>query len=167
MNRLTLETNAVISIAARDIIHTVRSPVLLGLSLVMPVIFMGILGGSMAQNLGAGAGFDLMQFILFGRVVSTLYQVTMGSLISLIEDRERDFTQEIFVAPISRYAIILGKVVGGMFTSLVALIGVFLVAVVMGIPLTMADLGHILLMWPIISLAGGALGVLFVSLVKD
>jgi ABC-2 type transport system permease protein len=91
MNRLTLETNAVISIAARDIIHSVRSPVLLALSLFMPVIFMGILGGSMAQNLGAGAGFDLLQFILFGMVVSTLYQVTMGSLVSLIEDRETDF----------------------------------------------------------------------------
>ena len=31
---------------------------------------------------------------------------------SLIEDRENDFTQELFIAPISRYAIVFGKILG-------------------------------------------------------
>ena len=33
-------------------------------------------------------------------------------VVSLIEDRENDFSQEIFVSPISRYSIIIGKMGG-------------------------------------------------------
>jgi hypothetical protein len=35
---------------------------------------------------------------------------TAQGVISLIEDRENDFSQEIFVSPISRYAIVFGKI---------------------------------------------------------
>lgn len=167
MNRFMLEANATLTIAARDVARSLRSRGQLVMFLLFPVLFMGVLGGSLAQNLGAGADFNLLQFILFGMVVTTGYQMTMGTITSLIEDRENDFTQEIFVAPISRYSIIIGKITGGMFSSLVALVGVFLVALVMRITITWADIGAILMMWPIISIAGGALGVLFVSMVKD
>jgi ABC-type transport system involved in multi-copper enzyme maturation permease subunit len=35
---------------------------------------------------------------------------TAQGVISLIEDRENDFSQEIFVSPISRYAIVFDKI---------------------------------------------------------
>jgi ABC-2 type transport system permease protein len=167
MNRLYRELNAVITVAVRDVIRYVRAPGGILLSFLWPLILMGLLGGSLIQNLGGGAGFDLSQFILYGMVVMMLYQGTMGSVISLIVDRQNNLTQVMFVAPVSRYAIIIGKIVGGAITSLFSLIGVFVVGLLMQIPLTLAGVGHILLLAPIICLAGGALGILFISIVND
>ncbi len=144
-----------------------RSPGDMIFTFIFPIVFMGILGGSLVQNLSSGIDYDLMQFILFGVIVSTLYQTTMMSITSLIEDRENDFTQELFVAPISRYALILGKVFGGTITSLFSLVGLFVIALIMQVPLTLADVGRTMLLWPVICIAGGALGILFISLIND
>jgi ABC-2 type transport system permease protein len=164
---VALNANAVLAIAAREFVRFIRSPATLFISLFMPVIFIGLLGGSLSQNLGSGLGFNFLQFVLLGMVTVNLYQFSMGGVVSLIEDRDRDFTQEIFVAPISRYAIILGKVIGASVTSLLMIIGTFAVAVVMRIPLSWTDVGHILLIAPLLALSGAALGVFFISLVND
>lgn len=167
MNRAAHELNSIIAIAARDVMRFLRTPGEIIVTFVFPIIFMGILGGSIAQNLGAGAMFDLPQFTLFGMLVTTLYQTTMGSLVSLIEDRENSFTQEIFVSPISRFTIILGKIIGGTINGLFSLPGLLAVAWLMQIPLSWTDFGNILLLSPIICIAGGALGMLFIAIVND
>jgi ABC-2 type transport system permease protein len=76
-------------------------------------------------------------------------------------------TKQYKVAPISRYAIILGKVIGASVTSLLMIVGTFAVALVIRIPLSWADVGHILLIAPLLALSGAALGVFFISLVND
>lgn len=167
MSQFARNLNAIVAIAGREVMNFVRTPGRVIFTFIFPVIFMGILGGSLAENLSSGVEFDLMQFILFGIVVSTLYQTSMISVTSLIEDREDDFTQELFVAPISRYALILGKIIGGTLISLFSLFGLFLIALVMQIPLSLTDVGRTLLLWPVICIAGGALGILFISVVND
>ncbi len=167
MNLLNRNLNAVIAIAAREVMNFTRTPTQIIIAFVFPIIFLGIMGGNLEQNLGGDVSFNFLYFIFFGLVVSTLYQTSFNSLTSLIEDRENDFTQEIFVAPISRYAVILGKIFGGMFKSLVALFGLITIALIMQVPLTLPDVGYVLLMWPIICIAGGTLGVLFISIVND
>jgi ABC-2 type transport system permease protein len=108
--------------------------------------------------------YDYLQFALLGMVANTLAMNTMMSVTSLVEDRENDFTQEIFVAPISRYSIILGKIVGGSITSVLQLFAFVIVAVVMGISIGLSAIGWILLMAPLICISGGALGVLIASI---
>jgi ABC-2 type transport system permease protein len=131
------------------------------------MLFMGILGGSLAQNLGGALGFNYMQFVLTGMIVNTLYQMTIGGVASLVEDRENDFTQEMFVSPISRYAIITGKIIGSSMISLFQLVGVFAVALILRIPLGGMDVVRLLLVTPIFCLAGGALGTCFIGFVRD
>jgi ABC-2 type transport system permease protein len=167
MNRFYHELNAVVAVASRDVIRYVRVPGGIFLSFLWPLILLGLLGGSLAQNLGEGTKFDLSQFILYGVVVMMLYQGTMGNVISLIVDRQNNFTQVMFVAPISRYAIMIGKIIGGTITSLFSVVGVFVVGLLMQIPFTLADVGYILLLAPIICIAGGALGIFFISIVND
>ncbi len=77
-------------------------------------------------------------------IVNTLYQMTIGGVVSLVEDRENDFTQEVFVSPISRYAIIIGKIIGSSITSLFQLVGVFAVALLLRIPLGGVDIVRLL-----------------------
>lgn len=167
MNRLYHELNAVIAVAARDVIRYLRVPGGIILSFLWPLILLGLLGGSLAQNLGGSSNFNLSQFILYGVVVMMLYQGTMGNVISLIVDRQNNFTQSMFVAPISRYAIILGKIIGGTITSLFSVVGVFVIGFLMQIPFTLTDVGYMLILAPMICIAGGALGILFISLVSD
>ena len=167
MNRLYQELNAVVAIAARDVIRFARTPQYLIESFIYPLVFMGLLGGSLSQNLGGGANFNLAQFMLYGAVVMMIYQSNMGNVIALLIERQNNFTQVMFVAPISRYAIIMGKIISGMITSLFALLGVFAVAVLMQIPFTLSDVGNVLLLVPIVCIAGGALGILFIGIIND
>jgi ABC-2 type transport system permease protein len=167
MRKFFKELNAVVTIAARDLTHFFNSPAQLAIALVMPIIFLGLMGGSLSQNLGGNLPYNFLQFVLLGMVVITLYQGAMTGVVSLMEDRKSSFTQEIFVAPISRYSIIIGKAVGATITSLISLVGTFAVALFMHIPLTWADFGHIMMVAPFVALSGAALGIFFISLVTD
>jgi ABC-2 type transport system permease protein len=155
------ELNAAVTICARDILRFVRDwKTNIVFAFFFPVAFLGILGGTIGQNLGAGLGYDYMQFALLGMVANLLVQFTMMGVTSLIEERENGFTQEIFVSPVSRYSILFGKIMGGSFTGAVALVALFIVAVAIGIPLTLGGIGRILLVTPVLFLLGGAMGVL-------
>jgi ABC-2 type transport system permease protein len=164
MKPLSRDLNAVTVIAAREITRYFKDwiPSLM-FSAMTPILFLGVLGGSIAQNLGGSLPYNYLQFALLGLIVSALTMSTMSSITSLIEDRENDFTQEIFVAPISRYSIILGKIIGGGITSCFQLILFALVALAMNITLPLSAIGYIALMAPVICLSSGAVSMLLIS----
>ena len=106
------EVNAVFAIAWREILRAVKSPLSLAFTVIFPILFIGILGGSISQNLGDALPFDYLPFMLIGMIANTMYQGTITGVTNLVEERENDFTAELFVAPISRYAVLLGKLIG-------------------------------------------------------
>ena len=57
-----------------------------------------------------------------------------------MEERENDFTAELFVAPISRYAVLVGKLIGSGVAAMVSLIGIVAMIFVMQIPMNFGDL---------------------------
>ena len=164
---LARELNAMFAIAWREVLRAVKSPVSLALTVVFPVIFMGILGGSISQNLGSSLPYAYLPFMLIGMIANTLYQGTITGVTNLVEERENDFTAELFVAPISRYAVLLGKIVGSAIAALISLVGIIAMVFVMQIPLDPGDLLRVLALSPILALAGGSLGVLFIGFVHD
>jgi ABC-2 type transport system permease protein len=166
-SRLAREVNAVFAIAWREVLRAIKSPVSIAFTLVFPVLFMGILGGSISQNLGASLPYAYLPFMLIGMLANTLYQGTITGVTNLVEERENDFTAELFVAPISRYTVLIGKLVGSAASSLVALVGVIAMIFVMGIPMDPFDLLRVLALAPVLALAGGSLGVIFIGFVKD
>jgi ABC-2 type transport system permease protein len=167
MSAFSREANAVVAIAARDVTKSVKSVGTLVMSVAMPLVFVGMMGETIAQNLGKGLGFNYLQFMLIGMAVNTLFQFTIAGIMNLVEDRQSDYTQELFVAPISRYSIILGKIVGASVSSLFQLVGLAAIALVLRIPLGGWDIGRLLLLTPVICLAAGSLGVLVASFVHD
>ncbi|HJP88811.1 MAG TPA: ABC transporter permease [Candidatus Limnocylindrales bacterium] len=164
---LARELNAVGAIAWREVLRAFKSPVSLAITIIFPVIFMGILGGSISQNLGGALPYAYLPFMLIGMIANTLYQGTITGVTNLVEERENDLTAELFVAPISRYAVLLGKTIGSALASLMSLVGVLSMVFVMSIPLDFGDLLRVLALSPILALAGGSLGVLFVGFVRD
>jgi ABC-2 type transport system permease protein len=130
------EVSAVLAIAHRDLLKFVRDPARMVSTFVFPLIFIGALGGSLQATFGQSANFNLLEFTFTGVFAQTLFQTTAFGLISLIEDRETDLTQEIFVSPISRYSIVMGKIVGETLVALPQGLVVILFAFIVRIELT-------------------------------
>jgi ABC-2 type transport system permease protein len=76
---LLREVNATFAIAWREILRAVKSPGALAFTVISPVIFMGILGGSISQNLGSGLPFAYLPFMLIGMTAFTIYQGTSAA----------------------------------------------------------------------------------------
>ncbi len=165
--RLVLEANATFAVAWREVLRAIKSPQMIAINIIFPVLFMGIMGGMIQQNLGAGLPYAYLPFMLVGMVAQTMYQGGMMGVTTLIEERENGFTAELFVAPITRYAVLLGRIVGSSVASMVSLIGVLAMIFVMQIPVDLVDILRVLALAPILALAGGALGVLFIGFVQD
>ncbi|MBA3610305.1 MAG: ABC transporter permease [Rubrobacter sp.] len=153
------EFNAVLTIAYRDVAKFTRDRTRLVASLIFPVIFVAVLGGSLQANIGDRAGYDFLVFTFTGVFAQTLFLSATQGVISLVEDRENDFSQEIFVSPISRYSIILGKIVGESIVALVQGVVVVLFGLVIGVPLTLAQIVGLLPVAVAACLLGGAFGV--------
>jgi ABC-2 type transport system permease protein len=157
------QINAILALAVRDLTKLLRDRPRIIVSFVFPVIFIAALGGSLDANLGAVAGYDLMIFVFTGVLGQTMFQTTASGIISLIEDRENDFSQEIFVSPISRYAIIAGKILGETMVSMVLGFGVVVLGLIIGVPFTLMVLFKLFIASLVAALLGGAFGVIIMA----
>jgi ABC-2 type transport system permease protein len=122
--RLIANLRVIGALGARSIKQTFRRPQLMAPLLVFPTLLLAIQVG------GAGRATDLPQFpqvhgfldfMLAGAMIqSTLLAGNSGG-IALALDIEMGFTDRLFAAPISRFAIVLGRLAGtavlGAFTA--------------------------------------------------
>lgn len=161
------ELNAIITIAGRDITKLFRDRTRIVASLIFPIIFIGVLGTSLEANIGTALGYNFLTFVFIGVLAQNLFQSTAAGIISLVEDRQTDFAQEMFIAPISRYSILLGKIFGETLVSLVQVIGVFVFAIIIKIPIDYLAIVRILPFIFVTSMFGGAFGVLVMSFLRD
>ena len=161
------ELSAILTIASRDLLKLLRDRSRLVFTLVFPFIFIGLMGGTLQGNLGKAAGFNFIGFIFTGVLGMTLFQSAAQGIISLIDDRENDFSQEMFVSPVSRYSIVFGKILGETSVSFVQAIPTIGLGLALGVPLTLLQ---VLLLVPaalIACLLGGAFGVAAMSLLNN
>ncbi len=161
------ELNAICIIAYRDFLKFLRDRTRLIATFIFPFIFIGILGGSLQANIGKFAGFDYLLFVFTGVLAQTLFQSTASGVISLIEDRENDFSQEIFISPISRYTIIFGKILGESLVALAQVIGIIVFGILLQIPLSAPSLLATIPAMIIVCLFGGAFGILVLGNLKS
>jgi ABC-2 type transport system permease protein len=105
----------------------------------------------MGSLVGPSGGFNFRQFVFPGVVAMTVVMTAMFSAISIVWDREFGFLREMLIAPVSRFALVLGKVAGGatvaavqgaIMLALAPLVGVrlnaLLIVEVIGLELLMA-----------------------------
>jgi ABC-2 type transport system permease protein len=159
--------NNVAAIAARDFIKFLRDPTRIVASLIFPVIFVVIMGGSLDANLGEAAGYSLILFTFTGIYAQTLFQSAAIGVISLIEDRENDFSQEIFVSPASRYAIVIGKIFGETLVAMAQGIAILLFGILVGVRYTLPQLAGLWLIGGVVCFFGGAFGIMILANMKS
>ena len=155
------EINAILTIATRDFLKLLRDRSRLIFSLVFPFIFIGVLGSSLQANVNLE--YNFLTFVFIGVMAQTLFQSTASGIISLVEDRENDFSQEIFISPISRYSIIFGKILGETLVAFVQILGVLALGVILQVPLDWPQLASLLPFGLIVALFGGAFGVIVLA----
>ena len=153
----------ILAIAYRDLLKFLRDRGRIIATFIFPILFIGVLGGSFQANLGESSGYNFMTFTFTGVFAQTLFQSTAQGIISLLDDRENDFSQEIFVSPISRYSIIFGKILGESSVSLTQGVGVVLFGVIVGVPFSLPQLAALIPVALVICLFGGAFGVLILA----
>lgn len=161
------EVNAIITIAARDITKLLRDRTRLAANFIFPAIFIGVLGTSLQSNLGTNLGYNFLTFVLIGVIAQTLFQSTASGIISLLEDRQNDFAQELFISPISRYSIIIGKILGETIVSLIQTVAVLILGIVIQVPLDPMALLRVAPFGILVSLMGGAFGVIVMSRISE
>ena len=161
--RITTEISAILTIALRDFTKLLRDRMRIVVSFVFPFIFIGVLGGSLQANIGQDIGYNFLTFVFIGVIAQTLFQSTAAGIISLIEDRENDFSQEMFVSPISRYSIIIGKIIGEGLVSMTQTIGIILFGLILRIPFGITDIIALLPAAFAAILTGGAFGVMVMA----
>ena len=161
------ELNAIAAIAERDLFKFLRDRARLIGAFVFPFLLMFLMGGTLQLNLGKAAGFNFIGFTFTGVLGMTIFQSASQGIASLLEDRQNDFAQEIFVSPISRYSIVIGKIIGESMVALAQAAPLILFAIVLRVPLTALD---ILLLVPVAvlgCLVGGSFGLLGMSVIND
>ncbi len=91
------------TLCRRDLVRFLRQRSRIIGVLGTPLIFWGLIG----------SGFNYMGYLYPGTLVQILLFASIFSTISIIQDRQQGFLQGVLVAPVSRSAIVLGKVLGG------------------------------------------------------
>lgn len=81
-----------------------------------PVLFWVALGSGLGRSFalpGTDQTMNYLEYFFPGVIVMILLFTAIFSTYTVIEDRREGFLQGVLVAPIGRWAIVLGKVLGG------------------------------------------------------
>jgi ABC-2 type transport system permease protein len=160
---LSAELSAVAAIAHRDFVKLLRDRLRLFSELSFPLILIVLMGPALQSGFGSPGGLDLTTFVFSGVIAQTVWQSAALGLISVIADREEDFSQEIFVSPISRYSIVAGKIIGESLVALPTGLGIVVVGILIGVRMTPATLLALLPIVLAVAVYGGAFGLLVLS----
>ncbi|MGC8499789.1 MAG: ABC transporter permease [Leptospirillia bacterium] len=122
---LTRDLMGIYTLWQRDVIRLWRDRIRLVGSFIQPLLFLFILGGGLSPRMGAmgvtGSGGTLgYQGFLFPGIVamSVLFTASFAG-VAIVWDREVGFLKEVLVAPLSRTAVVIGKILGGATNSVV------------------------------------------------
>ena len=161
------EVNAIAAIAGRDLLKFLRDRNRLVLSFLVPFLLLFLLGATVQQNLGSAVGLNFTEFTFTGVLGMTTFQSSVQGMASLLDDRRNDFAQEIFIAPVSRYSIVSGKILGETLVAFAQTIPLIGLALALGVRLSPEQL---LLSVPVAlasCLLGGSFGLVSMSLINS
>src|SRR5699024_11854948 len=93
--------------------------------------------------------------------------LTTIGVVSLVDNSDVNCSAELFFSPVSRYAIVIGKILGSSFTAIISCLGVLVVGLAMGITLSPWSLLALLALAPLMCLSGGALAMIVMGVIKN
>lgn len=159
--------NATLTVAQRDFMKFTRDRTRVMSSLIFPAVFIGVLGGSLESALSGDVGYSFITFIFVATLAQNMFSTTASGLVSLASERDQNFTQELFVAPVPKYIIILGKIIGESSAAFIQLFGITAIGYLLGAQITVPQLISVIPAAFLVGLLGGSFGVLIMANVKS
>lgn len=157
------ELSAIFVIAHRDFVKLLRDRLRLFADLTLPIGLVLLLGPALQAGFGSPDGLDITTFVFTGVLAQTVWQSAALGVISLVADREEDFSQEIFVSPVSRYSIVIGKILGESLVALPQAAAILIVGLLIGVRIEPVLLLALLPVLLAMAVFGGAFGLLVLS----
>jgi ABC-2 type transport system permease protein len=102
--------------------------------LVQPVLYLLVLGTGLGSLVSGGGNVNLKTFIFPGVIAMSVMFTGLFSAASIVWDREFGFLREMLVAPVSRTAIVVGKVLGGAVVATFQGVVILALAGLAGVP---------------------------------
>jgi len=129
---------AVATLWKRELVRFIRQRSRVFGTLATPLIFWILLGSGLGSSFslpGALKSMDYLEYFYPGTILLIILFTTIFASLSIIEDRKEGFLLSVLVAPVSRSAIVLGKILGGATIAFVQGFFLLLLAPLVGIPL--------------------------------
>jgi len=158
---------AVYTVWLREMIRYFRQKERIIGSLVMPIFWLLIFGGSMRSSIDIGSGIDYMSFIAPGVIAMSIMFSSVSSGISIIWDRELGFMKEMLIAPVSRVSIVFGKALGTVAAALIQGTMVMIIAILVGLKVSLLTVALILPLMVLISIGLVGIGISIGSLMNN
>jgi ABC-2 type transport system permease protein len=160
---LAQELSGVAAIAQRDVTKLLRDRPRLAVNLAFPVLLIGGLGAILQPTVGRVTGLNAVTLAFTGVLAASLFQSAAAGMISIVEDRENDFSRELFVTPVSRLTLVAGKVAGETLVAVFQGICIVGFAMAFGVRMSAGQLAALAGPCLACCLLGGAFGLATVA----
>ncbi len=164
---------AVYIIWYRDILRYWRDRWRLVASLAQPLLFLVVFGSGLSSSLGSGSlfgsrgGLSYIQFVFPGIIgMSILFTAIFGAM-SIVWDREFGFLKEVLVAPIDRWAVAVGKALGGTTQAMIQGLILLVLAPLVGVKLSVLTVLEIVPLAAVLAFGLASFGVMLASMMKS
>ena len=152
----------------RETVRFMREKARLMGMIIMPLLYLFVVGSGITHAMtfrAAPEGSDISYIVFMypGIIGMSVLFTSVFSAISIIWDREFGFLKEVLVAPVSRWAVALGKVVGIVTVVLIQTAILLLLAPLMDISLSLLSIAGVLLTCALLAAALGSLGIAVAS----
>jgi ABC-2 type transport system permease protein len=151
-----------LSLARREFTRFARQPQRVIGAVAQPLMFWVFLGAGMGGSFKP-PGMDQLSYLEYfypGVMVMMLLFASIFSCITIIEDRDAGFLQGVMVAPVNRFGIVLGKVLGSTAIALVQVLLFTIAAPFLGLTLSPGGVALLLMGFVLTSMGFAGLGFL-------
>jgi len=152
-----------IALARREFIRFMRQPHRVIGTVAQPILFWLFLGSGFNSSFRAPGmeGVSYLEYFYPGVMLMMMLFASIFSSITIIEDRDAGFLQSVLVAPVSRMAIVLGKVMGGVSIAMVQTLIFTIAAPFLGLHLGLGSLLLLVISYVLASTGFAAMGFFF------
>ena len=136
--------------------------------IVQPLFFLFIFGSGFRNIQIPGLTIPYIQFLAPGIITMAIIFSSMFTGISVLWDKQFGFLQEVLVAPISRFSIIIGRTLGGATLALFQGLIILIITLVLGTPLpALPNLFLTILFMILIAVSAVGFGLILASRMND
>ena len=161
------ELSGLLAIAQRDVTKLLRDRPRLAVNLAFPVLLIGGLGAILQPTVGRVSGLSAVTLAFTGVLAASLFQSAAAGMISIVEDRENDFSRELFVTPVSRLTLVGGKIAGETLVALAQGACIVVFALAFGVAMSPSQFALLLGAALACCLLGGAFGLATIAVLPN